>query len=84
MQQPSEDASEDCRGMFSGLMSGSYALDAVLGTDRGGAGSRARPSINASVTATVFRRHPNMNDPAGDKAVEIESLTPKGQGCGSY
>ena len=44
--------------MSSGLKSESYALDAVPSADRGGADSRARPSINASVTATVFRWHP--------------------------
>ena len=66
--------------MPSGLMPGSYALDAVPGTDRGGAGSGRCPSINASVTLPF----PSAPRPSEQAPLDAHSVRMCGVSRGSY
>ena len=72
----------DWLGMFSGLMSISYAFDAVLGTDRGGADSGRCP--NTISRASVTLPFPSAPRPSEQAPRDAHSVRMCGVSRGSY
>ena len=80
---PVPSPSIDWLGMFSGLMSISYAFDAVLGTDRGGADS-GRVSRHKSPSAVVTKPFPSAPRPSEQAPRDAHSVRMCGVSRGSY
>ena len=80
---PVPSPSIDWLGMFSGLMSISYAFDAVLGTDRGGADS-GRVFRHKSPSAVVTKPFPSAPRPSEQAPRDAHSVRMCGVSRGSY